>query len=101
MYVVFGTIRVKPEHRDEFTENVRRHARNTSAEPGCVRFEVLQGVDDPNTICLFEVFRDEAAFAAHQAADYYKWWMDISKDWRDPQAAVRHVLDYVYPEQGA
>ena len=61
---------------------------------------MLQDVDNPTTICLHEVFRNEAAFATHQAAEYYRRWMDMSADWREPGARVRHVLDYVYPDEG-
>ena len=41
------------------------HAKNTRAEPGCVRFDVLQVTDDPNSFRLYEVYRDEQAFEEH------------------------------------
>lgn len=101
MFAIFSINRVRREHLDEFLAGVREHARNSSAEPGCLRYEVLQDRDDPQTVCLYEVFRDEAAFAEHQAADYYKEWMARSRDWRHHEQRIRHVLDYVYrPEDG-
>jgi autoinducer 2-degrading protein len=96
MYVIFSINKIRPEHLAEFVEQVREHAINSNAEPGCVRYEVLQDVDDPQTVCLHEVFLDEAAFDAHQAADYYRDWMERSKDWRHTEQRIRHVLDYVY-----
>ena len=35
------------------------------AEPGNVRFEVAQSVDDPNTFVVVESYVDEAAYRAH------------------------------------
>ncbi len=98
MYVVVGLHNVLPEHLAEYLESVREHARRSAAEPGCVRYEVLQDVDEPGTVCLFEVFRDEAAFQAHQAADHYEHWMTLSRDWRDRGARRRHVMRYVTPD---
>jgi autoinducer 2-degrading protein len=96
MYVVFSINRIRAEHLGEFLEQVRVHARNSNAEPGCVRYDVLQDLQDPQTVCLHEVFVDEAAFDAHQAAGYYKEWMERSKGWRHNEQRIRHVLDYVY-----
>lgn len=98
MYVIVGLHKILPEHLPEYLENVRRHAENSRGEPGCLRYEVLQDQDDPTTICLYEVFQDEAAFHAHQAAPHYKWWMNLSRDWRDGPARSRHVLHFVTPD---
>ena len=97
MYVVLGTVKVKPEHLDEFLENVRQHAANSSREPGCVRFEVLQDVEDQLTVCLLEVFRSEQDLQVHKEQDYYRRWMEISRDWRDRSSSTRRVLRGLYP----
>src|SRR5687768_7417039 len=97
MYVVLGLHKILPEHLDEYVAHVRRHAANSNAEPGCVRYEVLQDQEDPTTICLLEVFVDEAALNAHHGAEHYSWWMDISRDWRDGPIRERHVMDFVTP----
>lgn len=100
MYVVFNIIRVKPEFLQTFVDNVYRHAENSSREPGCVRYEVMQDHSDAQVVCLYEVFRDEAAFNEHRTYDHYKHWMEISRDWREQENRIRHVLDYIYgPEQ--
>lgn len=103
MYVVLGTIRVKPEHLPEFVEQVRAHAARSVREPGCLRFDVLQDTADPLTICLYEVFRTKTDLEAHQHHDYYEHWMAMSRDWREPAPYSRRVLDYIYPptEQAA
>jgi len=100
MYVVFSINRIRPEHLDAFLAGVKHHAANSAAEPGCVRYEVLQDTADPHVVCLHEVFRNEAAFVAHQSYAFYKDWMARSRDWRFSEQRIRHVLDYVYPEGG-
>lgn len=75
---------------------VYQHARLSSAEPGCIRYEVMQDVLDKQTVCLYEVFLDEAAFREHLTYDYYRMWMETSREWRHSEGRIRHVLDYVY-----
>jgi autoinducer 2-degrading protein len=99
MYVIFNRIKVKKEHLDEFLAGIREHARNSNSEPGCVRYDVLQDMDDPTFVFLYEAFTDEAAFRQHQTHDYYKRWMESSKDWRYVEGHIRHVLDYIYPPE--
>jgi len=100
VYVVLGIVKVKPEHLREFVENVRTHARHSAGEPGCLRFDVLQDRGDPQTICLYEVFRSEADLEQHRQQDYYKRWMEMSRPWRDHSAYDRRVLDGIFFSDG-
>jgi len=100
MYVIVGMHKILPEFLEVYLENMERHAQNSRSEPGCLRYEVLQDQDDPTLMCLNEVFEDETAFHAHQAADHYKWWMDTSREWRDGGPRLRHVMDFVAWEPG-
>jgi autoinducer 2-degrading protein len=92
VYVILGTITVKPAHLEQFLNHVRAHAASSLSEPGCVRYDVLQDRDDPCTICLYEVFRTEQDLHIHHAQDYYKRWMVMSRDWRDTSTYSRRVL---------
>lgn len=96
MYVIFNIIRVKQEYLEPFLAGVTQHAKNSSAEPGCVRYEVMQDKNEPHIVCLYEVFRDEDAFNKHRTYDFYLTWMESSKHWRHSENRIRHVLDYVY-----
>ena len=100
MYVVVGLHQVKPERLDDYLTNVRLHASNSASEPGCLHYDVLQDHTDPTLVLLVEAFADEDAFLAHRAAEHYKWWMEISKDWRVVSPVDRHVMDYVVREPG-
>lgn len=97
MYIILGTIKVKREHLEVFLRHVREHAVASLREAGCLRYDVLQDVDDPQTVCLYEAFRTEADLDLHHAQDYYRRWMALSRDWRDASAYTRRVLRTVHP----
>jgi autoinducer 2-degrading protein len=99
VFVVLGTISVKADHLDDFLHHVRAHAARSRHEPGCLRYDVLQDRDDPHTVCLYEVFRTEADLELHHGQDYYREWMAMSRDWRDPARYNRRVLTLINPEE--
>jgi autoinducer 2-degrading protein len=81
MYIVNVHVHVMPEHREEFLEVILDNARNTVQEPGNLRFDVLQHTDDPNRFVLYEVYRDEAALAAHKASAHYARFAEKANPW--------------------
>lgn len=97
VYVVLGTITVRPEHLETFLLHVREHAEASAREPGCVRYDVLQDTSDPLTVCLYEVFRSEADLEIHRQQPHYQRWMALSRDWRDHTRYTRRVMRYVHP----
>ena len=40
-------------------------------EPGCIGFNVLLPANEPNTVMLIEVYRDEAAYKAHRVTPHF------------------------------
>lgn len=97
MYVVAVTVWVKPEHVDDFREAVLENARATRSEPGNVRFDVNQAIDDPTRFLLYEVYRDEESFRAHQQTAHYFKWRDTVANW---MAQLRQGIKHqsVFPE---
>jgi quinol monooxygenase YgiN len=97
MYAILVTIHIKPEFRAPFLESMLDDARGSvNDEPGCYRFDVLQDDNDPNTIFLYEVYRDQAGFDAHLVAPHYIRWRDTVKDWFATPAQVTRVT-HRYP----
>ena len=91
MYVVCVHIHVKPEHREEFIRATQLNHEGTIQEQGCLRFDVIQQIDDPNRFMLYEVYRDEAAIEAHRATAHYATWRDTVTPWMaEPRTGVRH-----------
>lgn len=100
MYVVCVTVRVKPEHADHFRSATLANARGTRAEPGNVRFDVLQAEDDPGRWFLYEAYRTKDEFAAHQRTPHYLAWKEAVAPWMaEPRQGVKHRS--VFPESDA
>ena len=82
MVVLHVTVQVKPEHVSEFLEVVRYDAEHSEKdEPGCLRFDVIQDLDDPNRFYFYEVYRDEAALEAHRQTSHFKLYFEQSQPW--------------------
>lgn len=66
MYTVLAQYRTSPADAETVREVLGRHAVASAAEPGCLTFTAHQYADDPTRFVLYEVYVDEAAFAAHR-----------------------------------
>jgi autoinducer 2-degrading protein len=81
---VFHTahLRVYPDAIAPFRARLLTHAQiSKTAEPGCERFDVHQGRDDPTLFLLIEIYADEAAFDAHRSSAHYLAFREDVKDW--------------------
>ncbi len=82
MIILHVTIQVKPEHVDEFLEVARYDAEHSQRdEPGCLRFDVIQDRDDGGRFYFYEVYRDEAALAAHRETPHFKHYAATAEPW--------------------
>jgi quinol monooxygenase YgiN len=82
MYILTVTLKIKAEHREAFVEAMLGDATGSVRdEPGCLRFDVIQDEEDPNTLYLHEVYRDKTAFEAHLEAPHFLKWRETVKDW--------------------
>ncbi len=70
-----------PEHVADFIEATGPNHAGAVAEPGCLRFDVLQAPDDPTRFVLYEAYRDAAAAAAHKETDHYRAWKTAVASW--------------------
>ena len=91
MFVVCVTIRVKPEHRDEFVAATLENCRGTRSEPGNFRFDLLENLDNPDQFFLYEAYRAKDDFKRHQQTAHYSRWKETVSDWMaGPRVAARH-----------
>lgn len=82
MLVLHVTVHVRPEHATAFVEAAVTNAtRSAEDEPGCLRFDVIQDQDDPSCFRFYEVYRDEAALAAHRQTPHFKRYIDTVPPW--------------------
>lgn len=101
MLALLVTIHMKPEHREAFLDSMLDDARGSvNDEPGCFRFDVLQDDKDPNTIYLYEVYRDRAAFEEHVKAPHFIRWRDTVKDWYASPTQVVNCTTIFPPDSG-
>ncbi len=71
MFVVSVRVHVLAEHVPAFIEVILTNARASRQEHGNVRFDVLQSAEDPCRFTLYEVYKHEADFHAHQKTPHY------------------------------
>jgi autoinducer 2-degrading protein len=74
MYIVMVRMEVRPDKVGHLLELATFNSANSRKEPGNVRFDVLRSVENPNRFALYEVYKDEAAFKAHQETAHYARW---------------------------
>jgi quinol monooxygenase YgiN len=60
------------EDRQEITDALRKLAEASRQEPGCITY-IPHGVQgDPDTVLIYEQYRDDAAAEAHRQSDHFK-----------------------------
>ena len=65
MIVVAGSVRIRPERRDEAVRVAVAMAKATRAEPGCRHYSFYADLEAPDTFFLFEEWDSEEALARH------------------------------------
>ncbi len=72
MYAVTVTFTLHPGALAEFLPLMTANARTSlQEEPGCGQFDICLG-DTPDTVFLYEIYDDRAAFDAHLASAHFK-----------------------------
>jgi len=89
MQVAIVNVHVKPEHVDDFVVATVENAKASTAEPGNMRFDVLQSPEDPTRFVLYEAYQTAEAAAAHKGTAHYQKWRDAVAGWMaSPRAGV-------------
>jgi quinol monooxygenase YgiN len=68
------TVRLKfaTEDRAEVAESLRMLATASRQEPGCISYIPHHLEDDPDTVVIYEQYRDANALAAHRESEHFK-----------------------------
>ena len=84
MFTVRVAARVRPEGRDPFITQLKREERDVPAMfDGCQRYAVFADPSDPNSVLLYQEWRDQAAATAYISSDYF----------REAAAILRPLID--------
>ena len=81
MIVTAVTVYVKPENIDDFIAACTENHQSSIAEPGNMRFDVLQSMTDPARFLLYEAYESEEAAAAHKQTQHYLKWRERVSSW--------------------
>jgi len=76
---------VRPQCRAEFERLLRRDARETLGDAGCLRMEVLLPRGADNRIMLSELWRDQSSIEAHRSKPGH------SHAWQEPLISGKRV----------
>ena len=72
MLVVCVYFEIKPVCIDAFFEVMRKNAvASLKNEIGCHQFDINQDPLSPNSLFLYELYDDDAAFELHKQTDHY------------------------------
>ena len=96
MHIVHVLIQVKPEFIDTFKALCIENARSSRKEPGVVRFDVIQQIDDPTCFLLNEVYRSLEDSAKHKETAHYNKWRELAEPLM-AQPRTRRVFQNIYP----
>ena len=98
MYAIFVTIKIKPGCAEAFKAASLGDAQGSVRdEPGCVRFDMHQSNDDPNTFHLYEVYENQDAHLnAHRNAPHYIKWREAVGDMFDGEPQ-RVAMTTIFP----
>ncbi len=85
-------VHVKPENVQDFIDISLYNAENARKEPGNVRFDVLQGNDDPTYFTLYEVYKTPEDAKAHKETAHYKKWRETCEAYMAcPRQGIHHT----------
>ncbi len=65
-------MRFAAEDRESVSDILRELALASRQEPGCVAFIPNTVEDDPNTVVIYEQYRDRAASELHRTTPHFK-----------------------------
>ena len=95
MFVVTVMFQIKPAHIQEFAEAMQANAQfSKDREAECHRFDVCKDPDDQNSIFLYEIYTDRAAFGVHLESEHFKTFDAMVADWVESKAVKAWELEY-------
>ncbi|GMH56785.1 hypothetical protein TrRE_jg2519 [Triparma retinervis] len=101
-FAVHVACTTKPGTAPSFLSASLSNARSSSREPGVLRFDVLQDLDDENKFTLVEVYRDQdKAPMAHKETEHYKKWREEVEGMMErPRVANKFITHFPATEEG-
>lgn len=91
MHVTIVEIHVKKDMVENFIQATLENFEDSIKEPGNLRFDVLQSIDDPCRFTLYEAYESEEAARAHKETEHYQRWKETVAPWMEkPRVGISH-----------
>ena len=93
MIVTCVYVNVKPEAVKRFIAATVENQHNSIKEPGNLRFDLIQQMDDPCRFMIYEAYESEDSAANHKVTSHYLKWRDAVKDYMaEPRQGTRYNI---------
>jgi autoinducer 2-degrading protein len=93
MIVTCVCVNVKPAAIKSFVDATTVNHFESLKEPGNLRFDILQQVDNPGSFMLYEAYETEEAASNHKNTAHYKKWRDMVIDFMaEPRRGVKYNI---------
>ena len=87
MICVLADLTIRAGSQDVFFAAAREMVSATQAEPGCIRYDLMQDISDPEHLTFVEEWESREALAAHFETAHMAVWRATS----EPHLAGRNV----------
>ena len=77
---LFVAIDVKPGLQEAFLEKIAKHCAHIRTEGGCENLEIFTDTNNPNQVCVWEVWTNRQLWDAHMVNGASKAWQKIAAE---------------------
>ena len=75
---LFVEIDVKSGQREALLEKLQAHGAGIRNESGCETLEIFKDTQNPDRVCVWEIWSDRPAWDAHMVNDASKAWQKVA-----------------------
>lgn len=72
MILLYATVPIDPDGREEALESIAELAERSREEDGVIDYRATTEVDDPNVVRFVEQYEDEAALGSHTESEHFQ-----------------------------
>ena len=97
MLAIVVTIEAVPGKADVLVAALKGNAEGSRTEPGCLKWEWSRHIKEPDRFAIYELYTDEAAFAAHKSSNHFAAWLKAIDGVIAEKTAGQYQVDGVDP----
>lgn len=93
MIVTTVHIKVKKENLNEFIAASIENHKNSITEPGNLRFDILQSIENTLEFTFYEAYDSQESAFAHKSTSHYKKWKETVANFMEvPRIGKPHKI---------